>query len=210
MIHRSGKSKVDVLTVLRVGSIVTLAMVLVRTRLPMAREFAGRVPCGTVMSGLAKALAVYAHDDAHDRLPPGDIWCDSLLELDYTTPKGFLCRGSDAIEGESSYAINKYAAGNELALLPGDMVLLFETDFGKDRRGRQELLKNRGWYQTAGYGEQNKKVHKNRWNQTGGAEILTTEHHDKGCYVAFVGGEVKRVESNGLPELKWKADPNDK
>jgi hypothetical protein len=214
VIHRSGKLKVDVLTMLMVGSVVTLAVVLVRTRLPMARESAGRVPCGTVVSGLAKALAVYAHDDAHGRLPPADKWCDLLLERDYTTPKGFLCRRSDAIEGESSYAVNKYAAGKELALLPDDMVLLFETDFGKDRRGRQELLKNRRWYRTAAYGDPNRKVYKNRRNQCGGAEILTRRRHDDYygtyCNVALTSTKVTMVKRDDLPNLKWKADPNEK
>ena len=42
------------------------------------------------------------------------------------------------------------------------------------------------------------------WNQTGGAEILTTEnHHSKGCNVLFNDSHVEFVRANKIPELTW-------
>jgi hypothetical protein len=203
------KSKTDVPSILMVGSIGVLVIVILWARLQRAPE-AGHPRCHSNLRGLAKALMVYARDDIHGRLPDGEKWCDSLVGRDYATPRQFCCNSSDTVEGESDYAINEYAAGKELAGLPSDVVLLFETDFGKESGDRQEPLWSRAWYRTAGYGDPNRNVYKNRWNQCGGPEILTTQHHYKGCYVAFVSVEVQRVEPNELPKLKWKADGNDK
>jgi hypothetical protein len=161
------------------------------------------------VSGLAKALKVYANDG--DILPPAEQWCDMLIMVDYTTPKQFVCKESDAIEGESSYAINRNVAGKELARFPDDVVLVFETDFGKEDGRRKGLMKDRAWCQTFPQGGSNTKVYKNRWNQVGGPEILSTEHHKgEGCNVAFVDMSVRFVKAGDLAKLKWKADPNEK
>ncbi len=174
--------------------------------------------CSTNIYGLAKAMVVYAHDSESGGLLPADQWCDLLVSLDYTPPKQFVCKNSDAVEGESSYAINVNAAGENLSGLPGDMVLLFETDFGKDPNGRQAFLKERAWY-PALYGSESSsggqiKVHKDRWNQVGGPEILTADrnHYEvgKGCYVAFIDTHVEYVKKKDLSQLKWTADANDK
>ncbi|MHC4363383.1 MAG: hypothetical protein ACYSTZ_11190, partial [Planctomycetota bacterium] len=169
------------------------------------------MPFGTNLSGLAKALLVYSNDHPQFRLPSGDKWCDVLIQNDFTTLKQFVHRRSDSIEGESDAAMNVNAAGKRLSELPADMVLLFETDFGKKRGGRGGLMKNRGWYQTFPQGGPNTKVYKKRWNQVGGPEILTTRYNDgQGCNVAFVDTHVKFVRAADLAKLKWKPDPNDK
>lgn len=168
-----------------------------------------RVVCGTNLRGLANALMVYANDTEALRLPPADKWCDVLIQNEYTSPQGFVCRQSDAIVGESSYAINKNVAGKDIRALPGDVVFLFETDFGKDPNGRSELIKNRAWYKAMPYGNPQTKVYKNRWNQAGGPEILTTKHHEGNlCNVAFIDTHVKVLGVADLVKLKWKVgDP---
>lgn len=201
--------KIGVLAILVAGGILLLAVAVVRPLLK--RRHVGcrgcGVVCGTNVSGLAKSLVVYANDDPQGRLPPADRWCDILIELDFTTPKQFVCKRSDTIGGESSYAINENVAGKSLGQLPDDMVLLFETDFGKGRGGRRELLKNRTWYRTFPAGDPNRKVYKNRWNQAGGPEILTTEHHEgQGCSVAFMSTRVAFVKTADLAKLKWKPE----
>lgn len=202
------------LAILAVGLMALLAVVILGQRLLRRRPGGCRgcgVVCGTNVSGLAKAMLVYANDEKDPRLPPADQWCDLLIKYDYTTAKQFVCRDSDAVEGESSYAINKNVAGKELALFPDDMVFVFETDYGKDANGRQGLLKNRGFYETTPFGNPNTKVYKNRWNQAGGPEILTTEHHGgDGCNVAFISTRVAFVPTAELAKLRWKADANDK
>ena len=43
------------------------------------------------------------------------------------------------------------------------------------------------------------------WNQAGGAELMTTTHHeDQGCNVLFVDGSVGAVKAEAIPRLKWE------
>jgi len=51
------------------------------------------------------------------------------------------------------------------------------------------------------------KVYKQRWNQVGGPEILTTENHDgQGCNVVFNDSHVEFVKTDKLGELRWKVN----
>jgi hypothetical protein len=48
------------------------------------------------------------------------------------------------------------------------------------------------------------------WNQFGGPEILTTEHHKgEGCLVGFTDGSVSFVKTEDVGKLRWTWDPND-
>jgi hypothetical protein len=50
------------------------------------------------------------------------------------------------------------------------------------------------------------EVFKDRWNQSGSSEILTTQHHEgKGCTVVFVNLKVQFVKTKDLGKLKWDA-----
>jgi hypothetical protein len=107
--------------------------------------------------------------------------------------------------------MNVNAAGKTLTGLPADMVLLFETDFGRRRGGRKGFIKDRAWYQKFPYGDPKTRVYSKRWNQVGGPEILTTRYHDgQGCWIAFVDTNVRFVKAADLPKLKWKPDPNER
>jgi prepilin-type processing-associated H-X9-DG protein len=45
---------------------------------------------------------------------------------------------------------------------------------------------------------------KDGWNQAGGAEIVSTEHHDgEGCNVAYVDTHVMFENTKRLSELQW-------
>ena len=207
------KRKFPLLTVLMVASIVLLGGALLRPILKIRARTASRVVFGTNMKVLWYCLRVYSNESDNFLLPTVDKWCDLLIESDYCSPKQFLNKASDAILGESNVAINKYVAGKRLRDIPDDVVLLFETDFGKDPRGRQELLKNRGYYKTFQIGDPNSKVYKHRWNQAGGPDSMTTHHKfqqgGRAYYVAFANGQVMMVRKADLPSLKWKPDPND-
>jgi len=196
--------------ILVVVAVVVIAYVFLRPRLDRPRVLSARVACGTNIRGIANALYVYANDDEQNRLPPGDKWCDLLIGRDYTSPKRFVCKSSGAVEGESSYAINKYVAGKSLDRVPGDIVLVFETDFGVDPNGRSEPAGNRMCYKMRNEPGPKGTVYKYRWNLAGGAEILSTRNHDgKGCNVGFVDAHVEWVEAADLPKLKFKPDPNE-
>ncbi len=194
-----------VLAVWFVGAVVCLIAWPVLRKPP-----APPVVCGPNMRGLALAMVVYAND-GKGALPPGDKWCDLLVGLHYVPLKQFVCRQSDAIEGESSYAINKYVAGKSLKGVPPDTVLLFETDWGIDPNGRTEPIRNRACYKM-GSGialPRQRMVYKGRWNLAGGPEMLTTKYHGGSCPVVFVDASVKWVKTEDLPKLKFKPDPNE-
>ena len=178
--------------------------------------------CGTNLSGLGKALHIYA-GDYDDQYPTAEKWCDLLIAYIEVSPKQFVCPLSDVIEGESSYAMNKNVVGKKVSEIPEDVVLLFETNLGKNPAGRQELLGNREWYkELSSRGDRwdlkwikkyrsSEKVYKQRWNQVGGPEILTTENHKgKGCNILFNDGSVEFVKTERLGELVWEVEEEEK
>ena len=70
---------------------------------------------------------------------------DLVEEVD-VPPGSFICRVSGAKKGESSYALNKNAAGKKVSELPGDMVLLFEVKFiPKEGDVRQPIKKRKSF-----------------------------------------------------------------
>jgi prepilin-type processing-associated H-X9-DG protein len=156
-------------------TLVPIIAILMGTLMPAlarTKQLAYRMTCATHLSGLGKAMLIYAND-YDDKFPTASNWCDLLMDK-AAVPAGFFqCNGAGA--GQCHFAINE--AVTELgADAPPDMVLLFETQAG--------------------------------WNQVGGLDILTTEHHqDDGCNVLFVDSHVKYVKASEIPRLRWTGDP---
>jgi prepilin-type processing-associated H-X9-DG protein len=163
-----------------------------------AKNIAQRVVCGRNIEGLGASLTVYAND--YDwQLPPADQWCDLLVAETAVSPKTLLCPDSDAVEGESSYAININVVGKKLDELPADMVLLFETDAGKEDGPRTEIIGTR----------ESHSVYPKRWNQVGGPEIMRTEHEQNcqpGCNIVFADGHMAFFCGDELQSLRWTAE----
>ena len=109
-----------------------LAPALFRTR-----QIAFRVVCGANMSGLGKAMLIYAND-YDDKFPTQTKWCDLLMKYTEVPPEGFRCQG--AFEGPCNYAINKNLENFDRGNAPPDMVALFETQPGWNQSGGPELL----------------------------------------------------------------------
>ncbi|HUT28650.1 MAG TPA: type II secretion system protein [Sedimentisphaerales bacterium] len=114
---RKGFTLIELLVVI---AIIALLMSILMPALARVRELAQRVVCGTNLSGITKAMVVYANDDETARLPrvgpPNTQWGAGnaflpplpatptatltaslylLVKQDFTTPKQFVCR-SDA------------------------------------------------------------------------------------------------------------------
>ncbi len=206
-------------TVTTYAALIIIVMFVVIFALPgwwytlhVDHELPPRVVCGTNLAGIIKSMVLYAGDDELGRAPDPDKWCDLLIQCDFCTCKMFVCKGSDAVEGESCYAMNKNIAGRSLASLPADLVVLFETNYGRNPAGRDALLKDRACYQIADhritdYARPDTKVYSLRWNQTGGPQLLTTENHKgEGCNVAFADGRVEFVKTDELSKLRWAVD----
>ena len=174
--------------------------------------------CTTNLSWIGKAMLIYLNDN-NEIFPEADKWCDSLIIYDDLNPSIFVCKGSDAKLNESSYAININLAGKNYADFSKDMVLLFETNFGKNSTGRDYLSSNRNWYQVLNQSsdkmdkrrlkdiKEKDKIYKDRRNQAGGPELLTTENHEgEGCFILFSDGHVEFIEKESIEDLKWNIE----
>jgi len=116
--------------------IVVLIMGIMMPALARARVVAQRMVCGTNMSGITKAMLIYAGDN-NDMFPDSDHWCDLMIQSENCNKKQLQCPGDK--EGPSSYAMNKNAEKLG-ANSPFDMVLLFESKPGWNQSGGPELL----------------------------------------------------------------------
>ncbi len=159
--------------------------------------------CGTNLGGLGKSILNYAND-YNGQLPDANKWCDLLIMYEDVEPQNFICTKSDAKYGESSYALNKEIVGMKWSDIPQDMVILFETNYGKTDSGRDGFVKDRE-FATYKNISQNNKVYKNRWNQVGGPELLAIENHNfNGCNILFADTHVKFIKYEDLAGLRWK------
>jgi prepilin-type processing-associated H-X9-DG protein len=115
---------------------VVLFIYLVGPR-PIPRERVYRFKCEVCLKSLGVSFVLYA-DDFDGSLPSVESWCDVLGK--YMVPKNLICPGSNAKEGQSSYAMNEFVAGKKLAELSPDLVLLFECMPGWNMAGGPEIL----------------------------------------------------------------------
>lgn len=157
--------------------IMSILMAIMLPALSSVRTAAQKVICANNMTGLGKAMYVYA-GDYDGKFPTSSEWCDLLIEYADVDEHMFRCPAEseysavDTSQRICSYAMNENA---EDVNAPRDMVLLFETDAG--------------------------------WNQSGGREMLiTADKHQNGCNVLFVDGRVEFVLIKDINELRWTAE----
>ena len=125
--------------------VVPLLLAILMPALNQTQRIAERVVCGTNLKGLSVAMMVYSND--YDGKLPTENWCDLFIEEVDVSPKSFVCPDSDAIEGESCYAMNINIAGKNLDKLPASVVLFFETDIGVEGGPRTTSIKNRRFFE---------------------------------------------------------------
>jgi hypothetical protein len=116
--------------------VVALLMGILMPALARTRQIAFRMVCGTNLSGLSKAMMIYAND-YDDQYPTPEKWCDLLIEYCEVTPISFRCKG--APEGPCNYALNENIAKLGTST-QGDIVLMFETHPGWNQVGGPEIL----------------------------------------------------------------------
>jgi len=116
--------------------VVALLMGILMPALARVRQISFRMVCAENMSGLGKAMLIYAND-YNDKFPTTSKWCDLLIGHAEVTKKSFCCKG--APEGPCNYAMNNNV--EKLGTrVPPDMVLLFETHPGWNQSGGPEIL----------------------------------------------------------------------
>ncbi len=169
-----------------------------------------RLICGTNLKGIGIALNYYA--EHHDgKLPEGENWCDALMTKTPFRLDLLICSAAKDLKGESSYAMNIHAEGKERGALPGDMVLIFETNVGLEPGPRTHTIQYRSFFQFFKNSDDNeyeylkdRRVYSERWNQVGGPETLTIEHHGgEGCHILFADGYIAFILANQLGTLRW-------
>jgi len=196
-----------------VAAIVISAIMIAQALMPATGKVSPlgeRLICMTYLKALGTVIEVYAND-YNDRLPTAKVWCDLLITQAEVDPKSFICRSSGAIPGESSYALNKNVVAMKLSEIPRDVVLLFETNFGRTEMSRKGFINSREFYRFFLEHEDweiisgMEKVYKLRWNQVCGPELLTTENHEgKGCNILFADGHAAFVKKDDLDKLRWE------
>lgn len=187
--------------------VVPILMAILMPALSRVKHIAQRTVCATNLRGLSVAMVVYTND--YDDTFPAENWCDLLIEKADVSPKSFVCPESDAVEGESAYALNENIAGMNNGEMPPDIVMFFETDKGKEPGPRDtpitvrrfnEFLNEHGM----GY-DPGTRVYKDRFNQLGGPDDVVIRH-DGGCNFAFADGHTEFVAEDRIPTLKWTAE----
>ncbi len=186
--------------------VIAMVLAIMMPALSKAREQATKVVCLNNMRGLSVAMMIYAND--YDDTLPTENWCDLLIEQADVSPKSFVCVDSDAIEGESSYAMNKHLAGKKLGDVPANVVLYFETDMGLETGPRDTSIKTRRFFEYYRVYDEDTLVYKDRFNQFGGPEDLTIRHDRgrSGCNIAYADGHTAFENEEGIANLRWTAD----
>jgi len=182
----------------------------------VARKYGSKLVCGSNVKGLGTVIKVYAHE-YDGRLPTASNWCDLLIAHADVDPRAFRCPESDARVGESTYALNENVVGMKLSEIPGDVVLMFETGFGRTEEGRAGRVKYRQYFKPFIERQQSierkqretrkgdDKVYILRWNQVGGPEDLKTEYHKYiGCNVLFADCSARFIKTEDLDTLRWE------
>ena len=188
--------------------VLAMLLAIMMPALSKVKHVAQRVVCETNLKGLGIAMIVYAND--YDEMLPTENWCDLLIEEADVSPKSFICPESDAIEGESSYAMNKNIAGMNLDALPANIVLFFETDKGIESGLRDTSIQSRRYYkflnEYGGCYNKNAMVYKDRFNQFGGPEDLLFRHgqgNGLGCNIVFADGYTEFIIEECIVDLQW-------
>ena len=190
---------------------VPFMLAILMPALSQVRHIAQRVVCGTNLKGLSTAMIVYMND--YDDMLPADHWCDLLIEKADVSPKSFICPDSDAIEGESSYAMNANLLGKHSGKIPPEAVLFFETDKGKGPGPRDTPITARRFNEFLNKHGMGCKpdilVYKGRFNQIGGPSDVLLRHNENGrpgCNIVFADGHTEFVTEDRIATLKWTAE----
>jgi prepilin-type processing-associated H-X9-DG protein len=166
-----------------------------------------RMFCATNLKALGTSLAIYLSNNSGQLADP-ENWCDLLITEADADPALFICRDSDAIIGESSYALNKAVVGMNIPNLGSGMVVMFETTTGITESGRDFSVSSRAFNRIFdNKSRKSKKVYKDRWNQVAGPQSLAINHHEgKGCNILFADGHVEFVSPEEITNLRWSPE----
>ena len=177
--------------------VIFLFCLLVITR-PYMRDLSFRKFCRGNLTELGKAMSVYSNR-YNGQYPPPDRWCDLLVEEAYVYGSIFYCFAEN--ERNYSATFNPNVEPNS----PWWSTVLYI-----DPNGKYNYIM-RSYYAFNPNCKPNSPKDvvllfetRGGWNQFGGAEILTTEHHrEDGCNILVNDGHVEFVKKKDIPNLNW-------
>jgi prepilin-type processing-associated H-X9-DG protein len=154
--------------------------------------------CGTHLSSLGKAMMLYAND-YRDRLPTASKWCDLVIQETKIDPSTLQCPGVRRAPPRCLFPLELYlySQWRHAQGLKG----LGASDYAMN-----PLVNEHSTASPADMAVLFESRH--GWNQAGGPELLTTDHHkDRGCNVLFIDGHVEFIKTQDLGKLRWKPTP---
>jgi prepilin-type processing-associated H-X9-DG protein len=147
--------------------------------------------CQTNLCRLGKAMLMYANEH-NNQLPAPSRWCDLLVSVGRVDPNHFRCRGTQENPWKT--------------ICPVEVYLCLRHRSANQQKGPCDYAMNE--HATSLSLEPDVVLcHETRsgWNQVGGPELLTTDHHDgRGCNIMFLDTHVEFVPAERLGQLKWK------
>ncbi len=153
--------------------------------------------------GVGNAMSMYMNVNKGST-PAKDKWCDLLIQYSDVTPQCFKTYNSDYIDGETTFVLNSTEINDAS---PAELVMAFDADLDTDGQSRDYPIEQRGFMQTDENGYFNHlkgtKVYKDRWNISGGPELLTIK---PGCHyypILFCDTRVMPVKLDKLASLCW-------
>lgn len=154
--------------------VVSMLLAIMMPALSQVKEVAQKVVCETNFKALGNAMIVYMND-YEGRFPTPDRWCDLMMETVDVSEVSLKCPSD--MEGNFSYAVNEKIGGIDLREAPADLVVLFESDLGRNGVGGREDV------------------------------IFRHQLHDQpGCNILFADGHVEFVTEDRIGELRWEPE----
>jgi prepilin-type processing-associated H-X9-DG protein len=152
--------------------ICALLLAVILPVLSRINEISQRVICANKLNDISIALIVYANDNDGNS-PSPNKWCDLLIQEADLPQKDFLCPLDE--KDSCSYAINENLYKlEETAVVPAEMVALFEADLGINGAGGADDV-----------------------------ILRHNQHGQLGCNIAFADGTVEFIAENRIENLKW-------
>ncbi len=172
-----------------IGLMLMIPLAILMPALGRARSMAQRAVCMSNLKQLGAASMMYA-DNNKGQYPTADKWCDLLGPYYGNNSKVLICPATQ--KSKCGYA--------KMCGYTTDPNAKHQCSYAINPNAKRDC---RFPATTILFFESNQG-----WNQSGGAELLTTQNHgDKGCNVLFCDGHVEFVRAKDINNLRWTAEP---
>jgi prepilin-type processing-associated H-X9-DG protein len=150
--------------------VVPLLLAILMPAVSEVKQYAHQINCRSNVHSLSVAMLVYNVE--YDKFPTPEEWCDLLIEEGDVDVQSFQCVSTT--QGNYGYAANRKIFGQNAETLPPDMVMLFESNLGRNAVGGQEDLL-----------------------------LRHDEDGQLGCNIAYADGHIEFITEDCIGDLQW-------